>query len=1584
MLEESSNIDITNNIFKNIDREGIELVSSSNNDIANNTFTNIYGNGIRLYKSSNNSIAGNTLTNFAEGTGISLRLSSNNSIADNTITNSSRKGIRLVESSYNDIASNTITENYYGIELENSIHNMIYHNKLINNDIQATDSTPANNNWYHPNLLEGNYWSDYPGMDDGSGTDKHAIAGDGIGDTDIPWPETDYDFYPLMNPRGGPDFVIYQKDISFTINTGEGITASNAKVTNIGTADFVGDVVVQFFEEDESTGNLIQIGNQTIVNLGYGKIKTVSVEWQPIRSRIVIVYVDPENKIAELDETNNWAEKGIGGYTPVVQDVYSKFGVWVGNYVGTFLTDLDIFGISIDNTFTANVGDRDGAEDVKKVVFELNDEKQYNASRRGDDPQSSRLWDCVLEMSDLQPGENTLKITATDAMGMSSETKTVIIRTLGLPIWIKGDIEQSLALKIPINKSGWEIEWDIKEQKISISKTIPSDEEPPLENTREPPETVPAAGGRDCSTNTTFGIKLSYYIKTGEAKVEGGGEIKFNALGYQATGRITVHIHLKPDLSFDNATVAFYLKVPVFALSGKVTIDCIIFKIKIGFGIAYGGVIGLEAVIKAVEEGLKLMSALIDLGIWGTGWLQAKVDLVVIGGEIYASIYAGIHLIVKGWLEGGALKVRGWLEGYIGFRWKVIGYINWLKLEASGKLTVSFRVGSPGEVNETRLEEPWISVQDYTTLMDSRPRVAADANGKATMIWVQNRVGPDNRTYADISYAMWDGTDWGTPGYITHDAQPDFDPALTYDSEGNVIAVWSRILGDLETHTPDDPFGILGTQEIVYAIWDRTTKTWSPHQQLTDDACADGRAVVSAGPDGTALAIWVGDIDHNLTTTDDMNLYYSIWDGTDWTPEAALTSNTVMDYSVSLAHDSEGNAIACWVRDRDGNLSTSFDTELRYARWDGTNWSPSRLVTELNETKQSPSITFDQNDNVLVTWVGGDEITNRLYFTSRDKTTGTWSKPEIVHDAAIFIYHPAINVDPDNTAVIVWRGFQDDEAERLYYYTHNATETYFDGEICYATKNLAQADVSWSEVKYLTSDNKTDWMASAVIIRGHSNDILLVWDKEGVVEDLVHPIKPDLTLDNSDITFSNDYPSAGETIDIMARIRNIGDVDKDNVRVDFYDGDPSNGGALIGTQFINYLPYDGEINVTLPWVVEPGTTYIYVVIDSLDSISEIDETNNIAYNTIIILPDLTVSPTNITYSPSDPFVDESITIFTTIHNLGGTNAENVLIHFYSNDNQIGSQTISLLNANDYATVSIEWTATTLYNNITVIIDPFNEIEEWDEENNIASTSISILSNLDLELTEMSLSTHLLLHGENVKITAEIQNLGSADVNGVLVKFFDGNPFINGISIYKETINVPLGGTYTSSSVWTPPQGTHLVFVVVDYENLIAESNEINNALYDELVVRGLADLSLLEADITAESGSIMINATVKNLGTAGATGVVVHLYDRDPAIGGILLDSQLISHIAAGGNGTAYLTLYEPPQTGSLYFVVDPENAINESDETNNKVETSLETIESRPSPSVLRWILPVAVLIGVFVGVLVILRRRRKPPSAD
>ena len=61
------------------------------------------------------------------------------------------------------------------------VGNLIFHNNFIGERMVYVPY-PGANDWHHPVLLEGNFWSQYGGLDDGSGIGKHAIAGDGIGD----------------------------------------------------------------------------------------------------------------------------------------------------------------------------------------------------------------------------------------------------------------------------------------------------------------------------------------------------------------------------------------------------------------------------------------------------------------------------------------------------------------------------------------------------------------------------------------------------------------------------------------------------------------------------------------------------------------------------------------------------------------------------------------------------------------------------------------------------------------------------------------------------------------------------------------------------------------------------------------------------------------------------------------------------------------------------------------------------------------------------------------------------------------------------------------------------------------------------------------------------------------------------------------------------------------------------------------------------------------------------------------------------------------------------------------------------------
>jgi parallel beta-helix repeat protein len=207
----ADNVISGNNITENYN--GIYLDSSSSNTISINNVTTNHYSGIYLSESSNNTISENDIKNNSRvhgGSGIMLSLSSNNVLSGNSIIannwwginpassnnntifgnniRNNNVGINSASSDFNIVSANNIIDNgYSGIYLESSSNNTFHHNNLINNTNQVVVELGYANNW--DDSIEGNYWSNYTGVD---------LNPDGIGDTEHVIDANNTDNYPLM------------------------------------------------------------------------------------------------------------------------------------------------------------------------------------------------------------------------------------------------------------------------------------------------------------------------------------------------------------------------------------------------------------------------------------------------------------------------------------------------------------------------------------------------------------------------------------------------------------------------------------------------------------------------------------------------------------------------------------------------------------------------------------------------------------------------------------------------------------------------------------------------------------------------------------------------------------------------------------------------------------------------------------------------------------------------------------------------------------------------------------------------------------------------------------------------------------------------------------------------------------------------------------------------------------------------------------------------------------------------------------------------------------------------------------------
>jgi subtilase family serine protease len=310
---------------------------------------------------------------------------------------------------------------------------------------------------------------------------------------------------------------------------------------------------------------------------------------------------------------------------------------------------------------------------------------------------------------------------------------------------------------------------------------------------------------------------------------------------------------------------------------------------------------------------------------------------------------------------------------------------------------------------------------------------------------------------------------------------------------------------------------------------------------------------------------------------------------------------------------------------------------------------------------------------------------------------------------------------------------------------------------------------------------------------------------------------------------------------------------------------------------------------------------------------------------------------DITLSPADPAIGDTVTITITVKNQGTGSAPLNHLDCYMDTTLLDTKSITFINPGAIATVEFQWTATSGSHIVKGTADSTGVIAETDETNNTKIYNFSAMA-ADLTIQSITWLPQNPSKGDNVVFTVIIKNQGTYRSTLTSVTLYVDDFARDSQSL--DIINP--GNSVTKTLSWITTLGQHTFKILVDKDNYTKESNETNNEQTFPLSTLS-ADLIVQNVTWTPQSPSrgdpVTFTATIKNQGGGRS----------DPCSLGYYIDNVYISAVsvgalAAGASSSKTFTWTALPDAHNLKLVIDSSSQVTESDETNNELTASLTT----------------------------------------
>ncbi len=732
--------------------------------------------------------------------------------------------------------------------------------------------------------------------------------------------------------------------------------------------------------------------------------------------------------------------------------------------------------------------------------------------------------------------------------------------------------------------------------------------------------------------------------------------------------------------------------------------------------------------------------------------------------------------------------------------------------------------------------------QDLNTITDqplmtniyhqASPAIAS--NGEMEIVvWVHDDLELGNAQSKELVYSVKTNGSWSAPLQFTDNLMVDHTPNLAFIDDTHVLAVWQMIndpnIPDNSEYSPE----IAKKIEIMYSFYDFGSDSWTSPEFLTNNNYMDARSKIAIGSDGTVMVFWIQNQHGDLLGSSESpsQIFSSTWNGSVWITSNLTEMNVIGLLSYTAAVDNINSASLVFSTDSLGLFTELSTLELFGTEWNGSSWGPLQRITQNDVIDDVPSLFYNANGDRWLVWIH-DKNMNML---KNSWDSGIISTESFNENTFIGNYKIANNNAGDIFAV--WQSNSEEGSDLFISLFDSSTETWkLQDQLTSSLGIERQFDLSFTEEES--------------IHLAYVYDNLLITDKviDGVTyPDVVDYESTDLHVlhytPDSDLTATNLHlpyrpnPEPGETILVRADISNVGDWSVENPSINFYDGDPTLGGVLIGTYaHVGYVAAGTSVTAEVNWTVPADSTTshtIFALVDPDGLIDEKDETNN-RTNLTTILPDLTVSSMSAYYYDQGKVIPVAV-----IYNSGKISAENVLVEFRDgavDGPVVYSEIIPLIEKEGMVAVSTEINATSWIPGsyqYFVTVDSLDEINEVDEANNSDYFTIKVMPDLVIYAGDI---TATLEEGVGGSVYVTLRNWGIAPGENIIVSLYEG-PDIDLTRTPLHTWTVPSllidGVTTLSTTIDHIPN--HL-FAVADPESLIEEVDESNNVAYESLPV----------------------------------------------------------------------------------------------------------------------------------------------------